>query len=81
MERVTVLVRALIVVSLAILLMLFATACGGESGAQTARNRPPGGAPVFVAYVLSDDPLVAHNAVPGARLWHFTPSQPSATPW
>lgn len=81
MERVAVWpVRALVVASLAILLMLFATACGGESGAKTARNRPSGGASMRVAYVLADGRLAAYDAASGTRLWQFTPSHPSTMP-
>ncbi|HEU5348081.1 MAG TPA: PQQ-binding-like beta-propeller repeat protein [Ktedonobacterales bacterium] len=73
-------VSTLMMALLAILLMLFATACGGESGAKTARNRPPDGAAMRVAFVLADGRLVAHDAASGTRLWQFTPSHASTMP-
>lgn len=79
-DRAVVRVRALIAASLAILLMLFATACSGESAAKTARNRPLGGAAMLVAYVLAGGRLAAYNAAAGTRLWQFSPSHPSSMP-
>lgn len=80
MARVAVRLRALMVASLAILLMLLTTACGGESGAKTARNGPPDGASMRGAYVLADGRLAAYDAASGTRLWQFTPSHPSTMP-
>lgn len=73
-------VSALMMALLAILLMLFATACGGESGAKTARNGQLDGAAMRVALVLADGRLVAHDAASGTRLWQFTPSHASTMP-
>lgn len=72
--------RALMVSSVAILLMLLITACGGESGAKTARNGPPRGGSMRVAYLLADGWLAAYDAASGTRLWQFTSSHPSTMP-